>query len=195
MVIEKVEEEVEWRDYMDAKVMRVMLKVEGDVLAITTEEPSDPSASILHTDGQLSNWTWVGFSNSMKKMSYNANSNVLFNDFNKMNYDLAYFDVSHNIEILHLNDSNEFENEINKQLEKKIEPMEPILETINLGNDENPRLIKIGLTLNEGERKDLKELLIKFQELFAWSYEDMPDIDLEIAQHHIDTHSHMVLIK
>ena len=131
----------------------------------------------------------------MKKMSYNANSNVLFNDFNKMNYDLAYFDVSHNIEILHLNDSNEFENEINKQLEKKIEPMEPILETINLGNDENPRLIKIGLTLNEGERKDLKELLIKFQELFAWSYEDMPGIDLEIAQHHIDTHSHMVLIK
>ena len=55
--------------------------------------------------------------------------------------------VSHNIEILHLNDSNEFENEINKQLEKKIEPMEPNLETINLGNDENPRLIKIGSTL------------------------------------------------
>ena len=39
--------------------------------------------------------------------------------FNKMSFDLAYFDVSHNIEILHLNDSNEFENEINKQLEKK----------------------------------------------------------------------------
>ena len=40
-----------------------------------------------------------------------------------MNSDSAYFDVSHNIEILHLNDSNEFENEINNQLEKKIEPM------------------------------------------------------------------------
>jgi len=37
-----------------------------------------------------------------------------------MNFDLAYFDVSHNIKILHLNDSNEFENEINKQLEKKL---------------------------------------------------------------------------
>ena len=42
-----------------------------------------------------------------------------------MNSDLAYFDVSHNIEILHLDDSNEFENEIDKQLEKKIELMEP----------------------------------------------------------------------
>ena len=77
--------------------------------------------------------------------------------------------MSHNIEILHLSDSNEFENEINKKLEKKIEPMEPILETINLGNDENPSLIKIGLALNEKERKDLHELLLEFQEVFAWS--------------------------
>ena len=91
-----------------------------------------------------------------------------------MNSDLAYFDVSHNIEILYLNDSNEFENEVNKQLEKKIELMEPTLETINLGNDENPRLIKIGLTLNKfflkkktKKKKDLQELLMEFQEVFA----------------------------
>jgi len=70
-----------------------------------------------------------------------------------MNSDLAYFDMSHNIEIIHLNDSNEFENEINKQLEKKIEPMEPTFETLNLGNNENPCLIKIGST-----RMDLKDL-------------------------------------
>ena len=128
--------------------------------------------------GPINNWTWVRFSTNMGKNFCNASSNVLFN---KMNYNLAYFDVSHNIEILHLNDSNEFKNEINKQLEKKIEPMEPILETINLGNDENPHLIKIGSTLNEKERKDLQELLMEFQEVFAWSYEDMPGIDPEIA--------------
>ena len=33
----------------------------------------------------------------------NASPNVLFNIFNKMNSNLAYFDMSHNIEILHLN--------------------------------------------------------------------------------------------
>ena len=66
-----------------------------------------------------------------------------------MNFDSAYFDLSHNIEILHLNDSNEYENEINKLLEKKIEPMELTFETLNLGNDESPHLIKIGSTLNE----------------------------------------------
>ena len=131
----------------------------------------------------------------MGKIPYNASSNVLFNIFNKMNYNLAYFDVSHNIEILHLNNSNEFENEINKQLEKKIKPMEPTFETFNLGNNENPWLIKIGSTLNEQERKDLKELLIEFQEVFAWSYKDMPGIDPEIAQHHIYTHYHMLPVK
>ena len=94
---------------------------------------------------------------------------------------MAYFDVSHNIEILHLNDSNEFENKINKQLEKKIKSMEPTFETLNLGNNENPCLIKIGSTLNEEERKDLKDFLTKFQEVFAWSYEDMLGIDPEIA--------------
>ena len=112
-----------------------------------------------------------------------------------MNSDLAYFDVSYNIEILHLNDSNEFGNEINKNLEKKIELIEPILETINLGNDENPHIIKIGSTLNGKERKDIQELLIEFQEVFAWSYKDIPKIDPKIAQHHIDTHDHMVPVK
>ena len=98
-----------------------------------------------------------------------------------MNSDLAYFNVSHNIEILHLNDSNEFENEINKKLEKKIEPMEPTFETLSLGNDKNPHLIKIGLTINEKERKNLKELLTEFQEVFAWSYVDMLGTNPEIA--------------
>ena len=111
----------------------------------------------------------------------NASPNVLFNIFNKMNSDLAYFNHSYNIEILHLNDCNEFESEINKQLEKKIEPIEPTFETLNLGNYENPRLIKIGSTLNEKEKKDLKELLIEFQEVFAWSYKNMPGIDPKIS--------------
>ena len=146
-------------------------------------------------EGYLNNWTWVGFSKNEGNKFCNASSNVLFNIFNKTNFDLAYFDVSHNIEILHLNDSNEFENKINKQLEKKIEPMEPTFETLNLGNNENLFLIKIGSTLNEKERKDLKDFLTEFQEVFAWSYEDMAGIDPEIAQHHIGTHAHMVPVK
>ena len=72
--------------------------------------------------------------------------------------------------------------------------MELIFEILNLGNDENPCLVKIGSTLNEKERKDLKDLLTEFQEVFAWSYEDMSSIDPEIAQHRVDTYSHIVLV-
>ena len=73
--------------------------------------------------------------------------------------------------------------------------MEPTFETLNLGNNENLHLIKIGSTLNEEERKDLKDLLAKFQKAFAWSYEDMLRIDPKIAQHHIDTHAQMAPVK
>ena len=68
--------------------------------------------------------------------------------------------------------------------------MELMLETLNLGSEKIPHIIKI-----VQKKKDLKELLIEFQEVFAWSYEEMPRIDPWIAQHHIDTHAHMVLIK
>ena len=59
--------------------------------------------------------------------------------------------------------------------------MELTLKTINLGNDENLCLIKIGSNLNEKERKDLQELLMEFQEVFAWPYEDMPRIYPKVA--------------
>ena len=62
-----------------------------------------------------------------------------------------------------------------------------------MGN-ENPCLIKIGSTLNEKERKDLKELLINFKKCLDGSMK-ICGIDLEIAQHHIDTHAHLVPIK
>ena len=162
VVIKEMQEEDDQVNYMDAEVVKTTMKTSGDVFAITIEEPSDPSKFIMPTMGPINNWTWVGIFENIGKEFCNASSNVLFNIFNKMNFDLAYFDVSHNIEIQHLNYSNKFENEINKQLEKKIEPMDPTLEIINLGNDENSCLIKISSTLNEKVKKDLQELLMEF---------------------------------
>ena len=48
--------------------------------------------------------------------------------------------------------------------------MEPTLEIINLDNDENPCLIKIGSTLNEKEKKDLQELLMEFVRLNLFNH-------------------------
>ena len=67
---------------MDVEAMETMLKMEGDMFAITNEEPSDPSTFIVPVEGYLNNWIWVGFFKDMGKKFCNASSNVLFNIFN-----------------------------------------------------------------------------------------------------------------
>ena len=57
MVIKEVQEEADWVDYLDAKAMETMLKMEGDVFDISNEEPSDPPAFIMPIVRQLNNWT------------------------------------------------------------------------------------------------------------------------------------------
>ena len=52
-VIKEVQKEVDQVDYMDVEAMETMLKMEGDVLAITNEEPSDPSTFIVPAVGNL----------------------------------------------------------------------------------------------------------------------------------------------
>ena len=89
MVVKEIQEEVDWVDYMDSKEMGVMLKEEGDVLAIIIKEPSDPFTFIVLAVGQLNNWTWVGFSKNMRNEFCNASLDVLFNIFNNMNFYLA----------------------------------------------------------------------------------------------------------
>ena len=105
---------------MDDEAIETMLKMEGDmfVITITIKEPNDPSTFIVV--GQLNNWTSVRFSKSGEKKFCNASPYVLFNIFNKMNSDLAYFDVSHNIEILHLNDSMNLKMKLKNSWKRKL---------------------------------------------------------------------------
>ena len=91
IVIKEMQEEVDEVNYMDAEVVKTTMKMSGDVFAITNEEPSNPSKFIMPTIGPINNWTWVGISENIGKQFCNASSNVLFNIFNKMNSDLAYF--------------------------------------------------------------------------------------------------------
>jgi len=85
IMIKEVQEEVNWVDYMDVEAMRAMLKEEVDVLAITIKEPSDPSAFIVPSMGQLNYWTWVRFFKNMGNEFCNVSLDVPFNIFNKMN--------------------------------------------------------------------------------------------------------------
>ncbi|XP_075665391.1 uncharacterized protein LOC142635060 [Castanea sativa] len=66
--------------------------------------------------------------------------------------------------------------------------LEPIKEEpINLGTNDEPKMIQVGNTPTTFGKDALVAQLTKFKEIFAWSYEDMLGIDTDIVQHYIPT--------
>ena len=55
VVIREIQEEVDWVNNMDAEAMKTMMKMSGDVFAITNEEPNDPSKFITPAVGPINN--------------------------------------------------------------------------------------------------------------------------------------------
>ena len=71
----------------------------------------------------------------------------------------------------------------NKELKHGyLEPIKNETQPINLGIDDEPKMIQVGNTLTTSEKDALVALLTKFKEVFAWSYEDMPEIDTDIVR-------------
>ena len=84
----------------------------------------------------------------------------------------------------------------NKELKHgHLEPIKEETQPINLGTDDDPKMIQVGNTLTTSEKDALVALLIEFKEVFAQSYEDMPGIDIDIVRHCIPTDPTMKLVK
>ena len=76
-----------------------------------------------------------------------------------------------------------------------LEPIKEETQPINLGTNDDPKMIQVGNTLTTSEKDALVVLLTKFKEVFAWSYKDMPGIDIDIVQHNILIDPTMKLVK
>ena len=59
------------------------------------------------------------------------------------------------------------------QEEKAIQPHEKSVEVINLGTEIDKREVKIGANLERSVKRRLVQMLHDYEEVFAWSYEDM----------------------
>ena len=57
--------------------------------------------------------------------------------------------------------------------------------TINLGTEENPQFINIGLTCSSKEERDLVKLCKEYKDVFAWTYDDLKTFDPSIIHHNI----------
>ncbi|CAL2237141.1 unnamed protein product [Prunus armeniaca] len=61
------------------------------------------------------------------------------------------------------------------------------LETVNLSDDPfAPRPISISVHLTNGKKEALVSLLREFRDVFAWSYEEMPGLNLNLVSHTLD---------
>ncbi|KAK8649493.1 hypothetical protein V6N13_130222 [Hibiscus sabdariffa] len=67
--------------------------------------------------------------------------------------------------------------------EKQILPHKEELEILNLGTEEERREVKIGTTIFVKTRQSLIKLLHEYKDVFAWSYQDMPGLNENIAMH------------
>jgi len=86
-----------------------------------------------------------------------------------------------------------FNNEELKQ--GHVKPIKEETQPINLGTDDELKMVQMGNTLTSSKRDALIALLKEFKEVFAWSYEDMPGINTDIVQHCIPTDLAMKRVK
>ncbi|PKI63921.1 hypothetical protein CRG98_015702 [Punica granatum] len=56
-------------------------------------------------------------------------------------------------------------------------------EEVNVGTKDEPRTLKIGTGLDPTQRARMVDFLTRYQEVFAWSYADMPGLDPSIVKH------------
>jgi hypothetical protein len=54
---------------------------------------------------------------------------------------------------------------------------------VNLGTLEQPKFINLGTCCSEAEKHTFTQLFKKYQDVFAWTYEDLKTYDTRIIQH------------
>jgi hypothetical protein len=57
--------------------------------------------------------------------------------------------------------------------------------SLNLGTSEYPKTVKLGAQCSDEEKVKFTELLREFQDVFAWSYEDLHVFDPALTKHAI----------
>jgi len=70
-----------------------------------------------------------------------------------------------------------------EQEDREIKSYQKIIEILNLGDEDEHKKVKIGNNMSREVRGKLWDLLKEFRDVFAWSYQDMPGLDIDIVQH------------
>ncbi|KAL5137764.1 hypothetical protein HKD37_10G028085 [Glycine soja] len=158
---------------------------EEEVAAIEEEFPQDPPSFVqpCHPDSQVGNWRMISQSEV-----YTADSiygGRFFEDPNNKGLTIDFDrDISQTINEEEEEDvlSPELERLV-AQEEREMKPHQEETELVNLGTTEEKKEVKVGTGMTAPIRQGLITLLEEYQDVFAWSYQDMPGLDSDIVQH------------
>ena len=96
-------------------------------------------------------------------------------------------------------DAEPWAQQLDFQWEKRFEQRESSTEDrviqIDLGSHKHPKPISISENLSHTEREELIALIREYIDVFAWNYEDMPGLDLQIAMHRLNIKSDVKPVK
>ena len=71
------------------------------------------------------------------------------------------------------------------QEDREMKPHQEETEVVNLGVADGRKEVKVGTSMTTPIREELVALLWDYQDIFAWSYQDMPGLSRDIVQHRL----------
>jgi hypothetical protein len=77
----------------------------------------------------------------------------------------------------------DFEDKFKKTVNCKTNSSSLHYEKVNLGTNDNPQYINLGLGCSKQEKVAFIRLFKEFKDVFAWTYEDLKTFDPNIIQH------------
>ncbi|PKI75835.1 hypothetical protein CRG98_003750 [Punica granatum] len=149
------------------------------VYAVTEEIPSGVHICPAQENDELNNWTSVPRYSAV----ITDNPNLRHVESNTFEECLGeprpiYFGegLDEDIQV------PEIEESLRRLEDRWLTSVEPT-EEINVGTEDEPRTLKIRTGLDPTQRARMIDFLTRYQEVFAWSYTDMPSVDPSIVKH------------
>ncbi|XP_039688680.1 uncharacterized protein [Medicago truncatula] len=150
--------------------------------AILEDQSEEVAPDFVTPDGNCCNWIAVDIPSAIPFSKLSISEPVERSDpMLPPNWEFPVYEAW-------VEEDEEIPNELRWMLEqerKAIQPHKEEIESINLGTEEDKKEIKIGTSLEASVKNRIIELLREYDDIFAWSYKDMPGLDPNVVEHRL----------
>ncbi|XP_039683789.1 uncharacterized protein [Medicago truncatula] len=150
--------------------------------AILEDQSEEVAPDFVTPGGDCCNWIAVDIPSAIPLSKLNIHEPVEHGDpMLPPNFEFPVYEAW-------VEEDEEIPDELRWMLEqerKVIQPHKEEIELINLGSEDDKKEIKIGASLEASVKKKIIELLREYDDIFAWSYKDMPGLDHDVVEHRL----------